>query len=80
MNPTQNPFLAPLRDLGERALDANRQLGDWQLAQAKQAEKHATSFFELSRSGLEASISASNAMGKTLLDAFVPAPSEKASS
>lgn len=81
MSPMPNPFLAPLRDLGERALAANRQLGDWQIAQAKLAEKQATTFLELSRAGLDASIAASNAMGKTLLDAFVPAPSEtKASS
>lgn len=76
MDPMNNPFRTQMYTYGERVIAANKQLADWQLGQVKLAEKQAASFFEMTRAGMEATVSASHAMGRTLLDATFPAPAE----
>jgi hypothetical protein len=67
------PALAPVRSVfrysATRALETQRQLTEWQLAQARLAERQIASWFELYRVGLEASLRFTESATRTLVEA-----------
>lgn len=66
------PVRSAFRYSATRVLETQRQLTEWQLAQARLAERQMISWFELYRVGLEASLRFTETATRTLVEAAKP--------
>lgn len=66
------PFSSAMQSFGKQALDAHKQLTDWQLGQLDLAARQVSSAMELGRATFQANVVAAQTMGKTVVDAFAP--------
>lgn len=77
MDTLNNPFFAPARATilagSEQVLLANKQVAEWQSAQAKVLATQTASLFDLYQTSLDATVSAAQGMSRTMLDAWLPA-------
>jgi hypothetical protein len=67
-----------IQTVAKEMLSFHKQVADWQIAQAKEAEKQVANAFEVGRHTLELQRDLAQNLGKVMVDAAAKAPAAKA--